>query len=314
MNAERDRDRLLEDALTHQLRSSAAAPAGDACLDAETLAAWMDGGLEPQAIVLAEAHASNCARCQALLATVARTTPAAAVAEPVTARLWRWWLAPLVATAAAVTLWMVVPQDRLTAPAGAPAIESPAPETSVAKSEATLPAAPPPAAAPALPEAASRESAARDRNAPLRAEATAPKREAQSFEARERPAETANLADTAVAGRIAEAAPVPPPPPSPLPPPAAPPAPAAAAQQAKVVAEEQVIAQSAPSPTVIWQVGRAGLVQVATDGKTFVRLPFPEAVDLTAVTATDERHASVTTADGRVFQTADAGRTWQQRP
>ena len=80
------------------------------CLDAETVAAWMDGGLDPAAQAAAEAHASACERCQALLATVAKTIPAEPAAEPVGVRLWKWWLAPLAATAAAVTIWMVVPQ------------------------------------------------------------------------------------------------------------------------------------------------------------------------------------------------------------
>ena len=44
-------------------------------LDAETVAAWMDGGLDATSLATAEAHASNCERCQALLATVAKTLP-----------------------------------------------------------------------------------------------------------------------------------------------------------------------------------------------------------------------------------------------
>ena len=40
-------------------------------LDAETVAAWMDGGLDATSLAAAEAHASNCERCQALLAAVA---------------------------------------------------------------------------------------------------------------------------------------------------------------------------------------------------------------------------------------------------
>ena len=41
----RDRDRKLEQALTHELRA-AGTPDRDACVDAETLGAWADGGLE----------------------------------------------------------------------------------------------------------------------------------------------------------------------------------------------------------------------------------------------------------------------------
>ena len=47
------------------------APIAD-CLDAETVAAWMDGGLDAAGVAAAEAHASTCERCQALLATVVK--------------------------------------------------------------------------------------------------------------------------------------------------------------------------------------------------------------------------------------------------
>jgi photosystem II stability/assembly factor-like uncharacterized protein len=39
---------------------------------------------------------------------------------------------------------------------------------------------------------------------------------------------------------------------------------------------------------------------------------FPEAVDLSAIRATDERRASVSTADGRTFSTTDGGSTWSR--
>ena len=51
---------------------------------------------------------------------------------------------------------------------------------------------------------------------------------------------------------------------------------------------------------------------VTADGLTFARVPLPERVDLTAVTATDALTAIVTTADGRRFRTGDAGRTWSR--
>jgi len=279
VNAEHDRDRLLESALTHELRA-AGTTATDACLDAETVAAWTDGGLDAASVAMAEAHASNCARCQALLGTVAQTTPAAAVAEPSTARLWRWWFAPLAATAAAVTVWMVVPQDQMTAPPAPTAAVSDAPEASIAKPDgevAITQSAPPPV----QPETKDQASTGRQRaEAPAaRAEAAAPKRE-----------------DSALEGRAAAA------------PPAAPAV--ALRKQAESFADAPITARSSPSPDIIWFVGRGGMVMLATDGRTFLRVAFPETVDLTAVTATDERHAVVTAVDGRVFRTADGGRTW----
>jgi photosystem II stability/assembly factor-like uncharacterized protein len=39
-------------------------------------------------------------------------------------------------------------------------------------------------------------------------------------------------------------------------------------------------------------------------------VPFPEAVDLASVQASDARTAVITTNDGRTFRTADAGQTW----
>ena len=69
----RDRDRILEQALKHELRATGTPPAGG-CLDAETLGAWTGGGLEPAAMATVEAHVSSCARCQALVGAMARST------------------------------------------------------------------------------------------------------------------------------------------------------------------------------------------------------------------------------------------------
>jgi hypothetical protein len=95
--------------LGNTLRRSPAT-ASDACLDAETLAAWADGGLNAKAASAVELHASNCSRCMAVLATMERTAPAAAVTETWTlARVFRW-VAPLAAAATAVAIWVAVPQ------------------------------------------------------------------------------------------------------------------------------------------------------------------------------------------------------------
>jgi photosystem II stability/assembly factor-like uncharacterized protein len=61
-------------------------------------------------------------------------------------------------------------------------------------------------------------------------------------------------------------------------------------------------------------VGSAGTVLLSTDGRSWRRVAFPEAVDLRSVTATDQETATVTTADGRVFVTTDGGRTWSRTP
>jgi hypothetical protein len=87
--------RLLRDALQSRVP---AAPSQE-CLDAETVAAWADDALGRDERQAAEAHAADCARCQAVLAAMAATMPQA------TPRSW-WrlpamrWLVPLtVATA-----------------------------------------------------------------------------------------------------------------------------------------------------------------------------------------------------------------------
>ena len=49
----------------------------------------------------------------------------------------------------------------------------------------------------------------------------------------------------------------------------------------------------------------------STDGATWRRVPFREAVDLVRVTASSATNASVTTVDGRTFATSDGGATWQ---
>jgi photosynthesis system II assembly factor YCF48-like protein/putative zinc finger protein len=77
--------------------------------------------------------------------------------------------------------------------------------------------------------------------------------------------------------------------------------------------KEALAAGSAPAPGVAWLVGRAGLVLTTSDGRTWARVSFPVAVDLTTVAAVDARTAIVTASDGRVFRTSDAGRTWAAR-
>jgi hypothetical protein len=299
VNPERDRDRLLEDALEHELRAAAMPPATGACLDAETAAAWADGGLDAHGMAMVESHAAGCARCQAVLAAIARTPQLAVAAEPQASRLWRWWFAPLAATAAAVTVWMVVPQNRLTAPPAPAPVESAA--TDLAKSNAPVEVTQAAPAAP--PETRNQTGIGRDRadSTANRAEAAAPKQETQSFGARERAAEAAKVADAAAEGRVAATAPAPP----------APAAPAVALRK-QVDPVADATARSSPSPRVIWLVGRGGTVHRSIDGRTFTPVPFPETVDLTAVTASDERRATVTTVDGRRFETEDAGLTWRR--
>jgi hypothetical protein len=118
--AKADRDRILEQALTHELKGVTTPPAG-ACLDAETLGAWSDSALNPAAAAACEAHVSNCDRCQALVGAFARGSSAVGtpgtIGTPGTLSFWRWWLAPIAAGVTAATLWMVVPEPDTAPPA-----------------------------------------------------------------------------------------------------------------------------------------------------------------------------------------------------
>jgi hypothetical protein len=76
------------------------------------------------------------------------------------------------------------------------------------------------------------------------------------------------------------------------------------------IGEGMFLVGSAPSASVCWIVGRGGAIYLTTNGTRFVRIAFPEMVDLVAVTATDDRTAVVTGADGRSWSTRDQGLNW----
>lgn len=124
MDASRERDRAIE-RLLRQSRPAHASPRNggvtDSCLDAETLAAWVDGGLSGAALQDTRLHVADCARCQALVGTLARVSPAGPGTKRA-ARFWSWpasltWLVPLTAAAAALVLWVEVPRDKFSGPA-----------------------------------------------------------------------------------------------------------------------------------------------------------------------------------------------------
>lgn len=63
----------------------------------------------------------------------------------------------------------------------------------------------------------------------------------------------------------------------------------------------------------IWMVGRGGLVLRSPEDGAFVRVPSPSSADLRAVTAEDERTATVVASDGRRYSTTDGGARWTAR-
>lgn len=374
MSATPDRDRDVEQ-LLKRVMPAGAAPTTD-CLDAETLAAWADDGLDARARASAEAHVAGCARCQALLAVIVRSEPAVATPLP----WWRTsivrWMAPALVTIGAATLWFLLPHPEPLAPADdiqvqargdIDRLESEATEVAQAPTSAAVkaaPAPPPPAPAPAAPRLAAPSDtrpAARPSAAPAFAP-EAPLREtvvtAEAADKREanavagRPAQDERAIGASPGRQSAQALP-------------SAPAEAAAApsvivpmaagrdamrQQARAriagpwfVASphpgerwrieestigfsvddgatwERVAASVTPELThgvspargVCWLVGRGGAVMLTVDGRHWNRVAFPEPVDLARIEARDARTASVTTIDGRVFVTTDAGATWR---
>lgn len=348
MTTPHERDRSLEQWLANP-RTDGGEPT-DACLDAETVAAWLDGGLDTRARQQAEAHVSSCARCQALAGAIVRTEAAEAASGPTPSpwRAWLNWAVPLGAVAAAglaLAVWLNVPAPPLEdVDAGRAArVESP-----------SAPAAAPPAQsvpAPAVPE---------PQLPPSEPTAAAQAKESERASNTVRPAEEAPRAKAA-APSAAAATPRPAaPPPAPLARAAAPsaadaavaapPAQEAVAAQAfagrpslavevqspdgqvrwrlagrgllrsadggvtwtQVLADAggRLTAGSAPSPGVCWAVGEGGLVWRAVDGAPPFRVASPVAGDLTSVLAQSATSAVVVASDGRRFATADAGATW----
>ena len=386
-------DPLLRDAL------SARTPDGGAahCLDADGLAAWVDGTLTADKRRTSEAHLADCERCQMLLAGMARTAPA-----PVYRAWWRGsvlkWTAPLVAAAASAVVWLNLADRATQGPSTPPSLARSTQEATPAEKAAIPPPAPRATEAEQIPPAREQARAANELAASAdvrRKEAPTSKGERQQSAAlasvpaprveplrdsRAIPGATPVAIDAIAQAQKADA-----PPAAPLAAeerfrsaaraasaPAAPRADqvSAAPPMAETVstaragasqllrdglvadrtrqivivsaADARVVwriselstvqrsidggvqwqaqtsggnakfnAGSSPSANVCWIVGSGGAVMLSVDGRTWQRRPFPETVELTAVTATDERSAVVTTMDGRQFTTTDAGRTWK---
>ena len=80
------------------------------CVDAETLAAWVDEGLPKAEAAAVEMHLAECERCTAMVATFARTIPDATVAESLWTRWHLRWLVPLATAATVAAVWVLVPR------------------------------------------------------------------------------------------------------------------------------------------------------------------------------------------------------------
>ena len=335
------RDPVMDDLIRRTLNQQAATGPSAACADAATLAAWSDGTLGRRDRIAVEAHAARCARCQAMLAAMARTAPA-----PDHRGWWRAptmrWLVPLTAGAGAVALWVMVPTVRR-APVTTPeaTVERSTDDRSKRDEKAPAPASVDTLAAPAERPSASARAAT---GAPAAAPAAPP---ASKLEARR---DDSDVGRTARAGNRA---------------PAAAESMAATAQapardvptmQRRAFADAAIVVISSldpnvrwqttadrsrvqksvdggqtwtaqpigldamltagfsPSPSICWLVGRSGVVLLTSDGTTWRRVSFPHPTDLVAVRAADDKNATVTTSDGHMFTTTDGGLTWAERP
>lgn len=337
MNGSDQRNQSIERLLRQSL-STPPRPATDSCLDAETIAAWLDGGLSGPALEIAQSHVADCARCQLIAGSVIRVVDSGATVSAPARRWWAAWLVPLgaaTAATAAVVLWVVVP--RAPSVSSSPAVPAAAASETAGQTVQTKTDAPASLDKRVEPPAAPEQEQRAAKDAPS-APAAGPesRRDAGKLEADQiapaQPASAQASATDALAARegfragSGNAAAF-----------AAPanleivsPDPAIRWRTAGVALEystnsgaswdaartdtsAQILAGAAPATTVCWVVGRGGTVLLSTDGRRFSRVPFPEMTDLSAVQATDGRSASVTTTDGRLFSTTDAGATWIRR-
>ncbi len=336
-----DRDQSIDQLLRMSLRGRTQLPANHPCLDAETLAAWVDRTLTGDVLATAEQHLSMCAACQAAVATIVRITPEAPQPEKHWARGWRLeWLVPLTAAATAVALWFALPEtgprppaepltDTPSATMSAPATTRPQVNTEAveagtrAKREAQGPGAPVPQtrerlearqdAGPETPPGAQAAAAPSQNSAELRRGSPA---EADSRAAVQAPATLAERVGIAGAAATADVA-------SPATGERWRPGPGGALSYSAdggarweplaTGTTSDLLAGNAPRAGVCWVVGRDGVVLLVMGGR-IQRRPFPELIDLAAVTAQDSRRATVTASDGRRFRSDDGGASWQIEP
>jgi len=332
----RDRDSSIEQLMRDSLEARARHSSAGQCVEAEALAAWVDDRLARDERRRVEAHLSSCARCQAIVAAMARIDPAPARRPPWRVSTIVGWVAPVAAVTAAL-VWLVVPERaarQLPAPAAPSVAGAPAPGDVDLVREAAPPAALQKQAPPAARQfsAGARNKIEEGRTPASGAKKATPQaadaltetetgaissttaRAATDLKQRPAPAAAQAAAATAPAGPVQIVS-------------------VGGASQWRIVDRRRIErstdggkswqpqlvgatvlnAGAAPSASVCWVVGAAGTVLLTVDGVSWLRLSPPDAADLVSVAASNEKTATVTTADGRGFMTEDGGNTWSCR-
>jgi hypothetical protein len=313
------------------------------CVDGETLAAWSSGALAPDASARVEEHLADCARCQSMLAAYARSEPLAAAAAPWWKRGHAPWLIPLATAATVAAIWIAIPQ-RAETPQPNKAegtaselrfqneprvtLNQPAPSVSAQSAPSTAQTAIPRREARAAPEqkqeATGRRADAADARTkasgqpanervaaapPATAPPVAPPAAATLSESIAQDAVTRQAARGTggeiispggatrwrIIGGLVQRSTTP-----------------GASWETVTLPPATITAGHSPADSVVWLVGRAGVIFVTTDGTRFEQVPFVSSADLASVVAVDAQQATVTTVDGRRFRTADRGVTWVQ--
>jgi hypothetical protein len=318
VDSPRERDQTVERLLRQSLGTPQRGGVTDACLDAETLAAWTAGGLTGLALEAVQLHVADCARCQSMAGTLARISSTVPQAEPVPpSRRWLAWFFPLTAAATAVALWFAVPGN----PGAPPTVASRAPISEAPASDSFASRNPPPTAAREPTQVPSAERQAKESAAPAQAPAAELRREGPRSNTLDQPAAVGSVANQEAAGRDLARDKV-----EAFQPPAAPAAAAAAAPQSAPSNQRADSARSAlratavaapdivsPDPAVRWRILGAAVQHSSNGGSTWETVPIGVTAELTAGVAPATTVCWLVGRSGVVLLTTD-GQTWRRLP